>query len=119
MWPQGVAIGRGVGVSGGKVRKKMRSPSIIFPSVSLGAEFIAVKQEGSDEEEAEQEKVYEEVKERRRCLCYGTGLATQVCLSACPHTVEISLPSAELWTQRGEKCPNTTRTHASSKYSEG
>lgn len=70
-----------------------------------------------EEEEAEGEE--EEGKERRRCLFCGTGLPTRVCLCACPHTVEINLPSVELWTHRGERCPNTTRTRARSKYSEG
>lgn len=42
-----------------------------------------------------------------------TAPGCRLCLCACPHTVEINLPSVELWTQRGERCPNTTRTHAS------
>lgn len=32
-----------------------------------------------------------------------TAPCCQVCLFVCPHTVEINLPSVELWTQRGEK----------------
>lgn len=40
-----IKLHSGMGVSGGKGRRKMQSPSIVFTSVCLGAEFIAVKQE--------------------------------------------------------------------------
>lgn len=72
----------------------MQTPSLLLRSSGLGEARVRRK------------KKKEEGGGRGRREGAGACLTApccQVCLFVCPHTVEINLPSVELWTQRGEK----------------